>query len=318
MISIRGLSLVLATAMLSTAALPTVVIREFSLAIAVTKNYSAQFPTATYNEIFDRVQEAVDQLDGIFRRDAQIGFGLVWIQIYDPRFPEGGDDDFAGCVTVADYLARNQVVLDGNYGWSYPAYYEIGHCLFRASGQPSQGTLNSLGILTQRGRGASNIVRNDEDPEREFQTLFHEIAHQCGAKHTFASFLHADPSQRHADSAVEIGAGITLMSYQGSCGDDNYFQYEILPPTEEPKQSRLHAFSVGRGATTGSPPSIWNHVRNRLPGGFRRGPRLCGYCPDGCGSRWDGFPRCAIRHYDVGQQWRLQVLGRTCGSRRFI
>lgn len=183
-----------------------VTIREFSLSIAVSKSFSDQFPELSFIQLMQRVQQAADQLNHIFRRDAQIGFGPLWIQIYDPRFSEGGDDDFAGCATIADYLARNQLVLDGNYGWSYPTYYEIGHCLFRASGQPSQGTLNSLGIPTQQGRGASNIVRNDESLDYEFQTFFHEIAHQCGAKHTFASFLYPDLSQRHADSAVEIGA----------------------------------------------------------------------------------------------------------------
>lgn len=98
--------------------------------------------------------------------------------------------------------------------------YDIGHIFCT-----NPGGLAQLQAVCGNGKGSGvSGVMGTED----IGTIIHEMGHQLGAPHTFNSNQGGCSGNASGPTAYEPGSGTSIMSYNGSCLDDN-----LTPPTTE-------------------------------------------------------------------------------------
>ncbi len=98
------------------------------------------------------------------------------------------------------------------------AAYDIGHCFHHESSAGSGSGLASVGVVcgSSKGRGWSGA--NPSNGSLFMDILYHEVAHQFNATHTFNGSGSSCQSAISATSSYEIGSGSTIMGYPGVCG----------------------------------------------------------------------------------------------------
>src|SRR5690606_26184841 len=85
------------------------------------------------------------------------------------------------------------------------------------------------------------------------RVLTHELGHQLGASHTWSNCPPVNSTQRSGNTAYEPGSGSSIMSYIGTCGDQNlryipgpfYFHTGSL-------QQMLRYIEIGPGSSCGT------------------------------------------------------------------
>ena len=169
------------------------------------------------------MEEVVRELNRIYERDVAVSFELIPVVFDDPN--TDGYTDASTVLGPGEQIAsrlidENQDVLDAALGGG--ANYDIGHVLAVGEGSSLGGGiagvvgLHALGVTVVDDAAA-------EDATRMVRSLTaHEIGHQFGAAHSFNGARQScGVSHPGAPHAVELGSGLSIMSYNGICGDDN-------------------------------------------------------------------------------------------------
>lgn len=185
-------------------------LRTYRLAMAATGEYT-QFYGGTVSGAMAAITTLVNQTNAVYERELAINFTLVannnQIIFLDPD-----TDPYTNDKWIA--VDENPAVLNGIIGLNN---YDVGHVIGDfAGGVAYGGACNS----TYKARAVSGNTYLLES--LVLYTFLHEVGHQFTAYHTF----NADNAgycigNRQAPGAYEPGSGSTIMSYVGSCAEQN-------------------------------------------------------------------------------------------------
>ena len=192
-------------------------LRTFRLGLHATGEFT-QLNGGTPASAFAAMVGYVNRLNGLYERELAIRFVLVTDATY--AFANAGTDPFNNS-NAERMLTQNQTRLVQQLG---SGGFDIGH-LFGAheagDGPSGVAEIESLCVAATKGEGVTQIG----DPTMysqlfQDQVFFHEIGHQLGMTHSYNSNLGICDTREQA-TAVEPGAGATIMSYGFICYDDD-------------------------------------------------------------------------------------------------
>jgi subtilisin-like proprotein convertase family protein len=172
-----------------------------------------------------QVVSTLNRTNEIFEVDMAITFQLVsGINII---YPTAASDPYTGT-----YNAQLQATLTSVVG---EANYDIGHLFVYAGNNGNAGCIGCVCVNNQKGSGfsAHTFLDNDGGPYMsdffDIDYVPHEIGHQMGANHTFAT------GNEGAGVNSEPGSGTTIMGYAGITGgndvqnhSDAYWHYHSI------------------------------------------------------------------------------------------
>ncbi len=188
-------------------------LRIYDFALAATGEYS-QNHGGTTESVLSSLVLATDVLNSVLERDAAIR--VVLVEHNDLIIFLNPDTDFyVNANNGGALLGQNPGVLDqvigaNNYGW--------GH-VFTASCNDVGGVVGGAICSPSKGAGVTCHFSNNV-AVITMQIGAHEMAHQLTGGHTFSSCPGSE-GQLNLSTAFEPGSGSTLLSYSGSCGDQN-------------------------------------------------------------------------------------------------
>lgn len=189
---------------------------QYDIAIAATGEYT-QF-WGGKEEALSAINVALDRINFIFVRDAAIELRLV-AQNDTLIFENPAADPYTGD-EAGTLVGENPSVLNQRLGASA---YDIGHVFTRGCSGSAVGVSGGVGTVcgTDKARGSScQIATNDRF---YIGIICHELGHQFGAFHTWNNCppSNDDAANYNPIAAFEPGSGSTIMSYAGSCQDQN-------------------------------------------------------------------------------------------------
>jgi hypothetical protein len=210
---------------------------------------SAQFTQAnggTQASAMAAIITTVNANNAVYDRDLSIHFNIAKMIVYSSSNPEPSP----GLENLGESgnLAALGNLIDQQTG---TANYDVGHTFLKTGGGLAQ--LNSAcnaqlvgdpGVAPApakaqglSGQGGLNLT--------EFGVVYvaHEIGHQMGANHTFNGIAApgCTDSNRNADTAFEVGSGITVMAYAGICTGQGVMDSQDLDKTSI---AFMHAYTI--------------------------------------------------------------------------
>lgn len=214
--------------------------RTYRLAVAATAEYTAwaggQANARTYITI------SINNVMAIYDRDLNIRFTIIAPDII--LFTNANTDPYPGGNVFLDQTATdaNQAALDNiigtaaydlgmvfNHGWNrgyVPPPFATA-CNPATKGKSASGTLNGQGL---------NPVSGPQGQAFDF-TVAHEMGHQFGAPHSYASTRGTCSGFATDSAAFEPGSGSTVMGYGGYADCHTYTHYG---------ESYFHAGSIAQ------------------------------------------------------------------------
>jgi hypothetical protein len=215
--------------------------RTYRLALTCTGEYAVNVGGAnpTVSQILTIMSVTVDRINGYYEREFSVSMNLV-ANNDDIIFLDQNTDPFACNNNLNCLIGEVNTTIENVIG---NANYDIGHILCTAGGGLAQ--LNAVcGGGKARGTSTSGGSNDIHVP-------LHEMGHQFGSNHTFSANTGGCNGNRGDATAYEPGAGVTIMSYSGSCDPNNvggalddYFHVSSL--------LEIGNFLTGQGATCGS------------------------------------------------------------------
>jgi predicted Zn-dependent protease len=202
-------------------------IRVFRLAVACTP----QFAEAVAGKNPDRdvvlggIKTIIDKVNELYKRELAIKFILV--DDTDERkiiFTDPNNNPFRGTESDLDkMLSQSQQTIRAAIGIQK---FDIGHTFFFIgddhNAETGKGSTPAVRIDARKGMGCSGLS-NFANLNPFVKTVAHEMGHQFGAHHTFnAETGSCGHGNRSPLANAEPGSGSTLMSYAGSCDDNQY------------------------------------------------------------------------------------------------
>jgi len=188
-------------------------LRIYDFALAATGEYS-QNHGGTTESVLSTLVTATDVLNSVLERDAAIRVVLVehndLIIFLDPDTDFYVNANNGGALLGQNPGVLDQVIGANNYGWGHvftAACNDVGGVVGGAICSPSKGA----GVTCHFSNNVAVIT---------MQIGAHEMAHQLTGGHTFSSCPGSE-GQLNLATAFEPGSGSTLLSYSGSCGDQN-------------------------------------------------------------------------------------------------
>ena len=193
-------------------------LRKYRLALACTGEYAkaATGKTApTTSEILSVVTTSINRVDGIYETEVAVRLVLISNET-TILYGDPSTDPFNGNNNANTLISESQSVITNKIGSSN---FDIGHT-FSTGG----GGLANLGCVCTNSTKASGITGSSKpvgDPY-DVDYVAHEMGHQFGGDHTFASNTsNCGGGNGNSSTAVEPGSGITIMAYAGICGTVN-------------------------------------------------------------------------------------------------
>ena len=184
-------------------------IRTYRLAVAVTGEFAtstlgaSSAGTAADDAIVNaHIVSSINAINAWYERDISARFVLIANQT-DIYYYDGASDPYTNSSSTT-MLGENIANLDAVIG---SANFDLGHVLGNGGG--SSGVAG-LGVLcgSSKARGVTKASAFGITQPRYLKVFAHEMGHQFGAGHT-----QNENCQRSSTSAMEPGAGTTIMSY---------------------------------------------------------------------------------------------------------
>ena len=187
--------------------------REYRAAVACVGEWGLLHGGTVASALADIVT-ATNILNSYFETEHAIKFTLI--ENNDELvFISPSDDPYTNVTLGGGLLGQNVSVLNDYIGFSN---YDIGH-VFTNSCTDVGGVAG--GTVCSQGKGAGvTCFYNNNINFIVSNVMAHEIAHQFSSAHTWSN-CPGILEQLASGSAYEPGSGTTIMSYSGSCGNQN-------------------------------------------------------------------------------------------------
>ena len=187
-------------------------LRTYRTAIAMTGDYTTQLAGGSVAQAQANLVTIINRINQIFERELSLRLSLV-ANNHEIIYTDPDSDPYTES-SASIMLSQNQSNLNAVIG---SAGYDFGHVIYRGG----------LGVAflrvpcgSAKAGGVSGLWQAADDAV-VVDMVAHEMGHQLGANHTFNSNNAYCTGNRAGSSAYEPGSGTTIMSYSGTCGDDN-------------------------------------------------------------------------------------------------
>lgn len=190
------------------------VLRTFRIAVVAAGEFT-EFHGGTVEGARAAIVTTINRINQIY--EPELGVRLVLIPNNDLLiYTNKNTDPFTANDYSMETIQQCQAVLDQKIG---TANYDLGI----AFNTGLYGLAYIRSVCDPAIKGSACVGKPVPTGELFYIHAAHEIAHQFGANHTFNSPAGFCNDPRNAPTAVEPGAGSTLMSYAGlACGDDSW------------------------------------------------------------------------------------------------
>ena len=187
-------------------------LRTYRLAVAATAEYTAN-RGGTVASAQAAILTSVNRVTGVYERELAVHLQLVRND-GSLIYTNPSTDPYTNN-SPSNLLSENQANVNTVVGTSN---YDIGH-VFSTAG----GGLAYVGVICNASLKASGEtgVANPVGDAFDIDYVSHEMGHQFGGNHTFASSQGSCGGNGNASTAFEVGSGSTIMAYAGICGSDN-------------------------------------------------------------------------------------------------
>lgn len=208
----------------------TVELRTYRLALTATAEYSNAHG-GTVNSVMATFNTATNRLNLFLGNDCDVKFLLV-NNSENLIYFDTSTDPFDINALASNLTGVNQTTVDNIIG---TANYDVGH-LFQQGACFSVDDNGNIGanlggqaggrVCTSNGKARGIICHTGNVISVADNTMTHEMAHQFASGHTWNN-CPGIQSQFASASAFEPGSGSTIMSYSGSCSNQNINSFGI-------------------------------------------------------------------------------------------
>lgn len=235
-------------------------LQTYRFAVATTGEFGAVRGT-TAGTLSDLVT-STNRLNQLYEKEA--GMRLILIANNDQLiFLDPNTDPYFNADQGRELINQNTDIINNLVG---AFSYDLGHVYTARC--TDVGGVARLSSICSSGKGAGVSCYNNGIISATNYVTAHEIGHQLGANHTF----HSCGANVRLGNDFEPGSGTTIMSYAGSCGNQNlgsrdyyYHQgsldeiYNVIRRVGSPALN-----CAGKVATTNISPVITNMPRGEL------------------------------------------------------
>ncbi len=192
-------------------------LRTYRLAVATTGEYYAG-RGGNDASVLSSIVTVINKVNVIYESEVAIRFLLI-NNTDDVFFADPMTDGYSNTAPCT-MRSENVVVLDPIIG---AANYDIGHVFGTSPG----GGCAAGGVVcgASKANGASGLnvgLAADQEGFGGYRLVAHEMGHQFSAAHIWSGTLgNCTAGQFAAGSDYEPLSGTSLMSYSGTCGNDN-------------------------------------------------------------------------------------------------
>jgi subtilisin-like proprotein convertase family protein len=191
-------------------------IRTYRLALACTSSY-AEDNGGTKSSVLAAMNTSINMVNAITEPELAIRFQIIdnndTLIYLDPA-----TEPYANIDDVLSLLEQNTNIITQVAKVS-GASFDVGHVFTGSCVGSTVGVARlKSACTTEKAKGVTCFRGNLEFVIRN--TLVHELGHQFSALHSWNN-CPAFIEQRAGSSAYEPGSGSTIMSYGGSCGNQN-------------------------------------------------------------------------------------------------
>ncbi len=190
-------------------------LRVYRMALATTSAY-AELKGGTIESVMASLNEAMNLMNQITENEVAIRFELVpnnqniiWL---DPNEEPYENIDFG-----SGLLGQNTSAITSSGGIPLNQF-DVGH-VFTGGCSDVGGVVNGRACTPGKARGVT-CHSNNNMSTIVTRIFTHEVGHQFNVAHSWNHCPGVD-NQRASGSAYEPGSGSTIMSYAGSCGNQN-------------------------------------------------------------------------------------------------
>lgn len=194
-----------------------VVLYKYQIAIAATGEYT-QFWGGTKEGALSAINVALDRVNSIFIQEAAIELNLVANN--DTLIYTNADTDPFTGTNPGVLTQESPGVINQSIGFSS---YDIGHVFTRNCEGDAAGVSGGVGTVCGASKARGSSCQTSANDAFYVRIICHELGHQFGGFHTWNNCppSNDDPVNYNPLAAFEPGSGSTIMSYSGSCQDQN-------------------------------------------------------------------------------------------------
>jgi hypothetical protein len=197
-------------------------LRTYRLAIIADATFRTQFGGGPYNatNVLNSFASGMNMVNEVYERDLGVHLTLVSnVACADAVLADHTDID-----AVHTFIVNSSGLGSGGF--------EVGHSLLWAN----TGGVAYLGVVCNNSlKGGGFSGANGSVTQLYVDYMAHELGHQFGADHTFAS---SECGTSEPNFRYETGEGSTIMAYAGVCG--------VAPSYQNFSDPYFHAASIGQ------------------------------------------------------------------------
>ncbi len=198
-------------------------LRTYRLAVACTHEYALAatgLSAPTKAEVLSAIVTSINRVNQVYETEVAIHLELIANED-TIIFNTAASDPFTGNNDGGILIDESQTVIDDLVGNNN---YDIGHTF--STGGGGLAYFQSVCDPYYKARGITGGSYPVGDPY-DIDYVCHEIGHQFGGSHTFASNTGGCNGNGNSGTRVEPGSGVTIMAYAGLCGANDLAVHSI-------------------------------------------------------------------------------------------